>query len=173
MKPPFLRRFEQVNKELWILLSLFAIALLLNHVVASQQMVLGFYVLPTLGSAYLYGRRHATLTALASVLMVVLLIMYGDAFCAERERMRRAGPGYTRWLEVIGLGRFAAHHRIYDGDAMRAEELAAAGTARHLSRRADDPAALHVEGQYTENHSQRVSVVCRDDRGTMDLEHRS
>ena len=63
-----LRHLERVNKELWILLSLFAIALLLNHVFASQQMVLGFYVLPTLGSAYLYGKRHATLTALASVL---------------------------------------------------------------------------------------------------------
>ena len=72
------RRFERVNKELWILLSLFAIALLLNHVLSSQQMVLGFYVLPTLGSAYLYGKRQATLTALASVLMVVLLIMYGE-----------------------------------------------------------------------------------------------
>jgi len=79
-----LRNIERVNKELWILLSLFAIALLLNHVFASQQMVLGFYVLPTLGSAYLYGKRHATLTALASVLMVVLLLMYGDTFYPGR-----------------------------------------------------------------------------------------
>ena len=74
------RQLERVNKELWILLSLFVIALLLNYVFASQRMVLGFYVLPTLGSAYLYGKRHATLTAFASVLMVVLLLMYGDAF---------------------------------------------------------------------------------------------
>ncbi len=98
------RRFERVNKELWILLSLFAIALLLNHVLSSQQMVLGFYVLPTLGSAYLYGKRQATLTALASVLMVVLLIMYGDAFGADRERMMAAAPWYTKWLDVIVWG---------------------------------------------------------------------
>ena len=104
MKPFAIRRFEQVNKELWILLSLFAIALLLNHVLSSQQMVLGFYVLPTLGSAYFYGRRQATLTALASVLMVVLLIMYGDAFGADRERMMAAGPWYTKWLDVIVWG---------------------------------------------------------------------
>ena len=51
------RQLERVNKELWILLSLFGIALLLNQVFASQRMVLGFYVLPTLGSAYLYGKR--------------------------------------------------------------------------------------------------------------------
>ena len=104
MRPLAIRRFEQVNKELWILLSLFAIALLLNHVLSSQQMVLGFYVLPTLGSAYFYGRRQATLTALASVLMVVLLIMYGDAFGADRERMMAEGPWYAKWLDVIVWG---------------------------------------------------------------------
>ncbi|MEO2197941.1 MAG: hypothetical protein ABGY72_17880, partial [bacterium] len=62
------RQLEQVNKERWLLLSLFAIAALLNFIVSSQRMVLGFYTLPTVASAYLYGRRHATLTALASVL---------------------------------------------------------------------------------------------------------
>ena len=59
-----LGRLEEVNKELWLLLSLFGICLLLNLVVDGQRMVLSFYTLPTLGSAYLYGRRHATLTAL-------------------------------------------------------------------------------------------------------------
>jgi putative nucleotidyltransferase with HDIG domain len=97
-----LRHVERVNKELWILLSLFAIALLMNHVFASQQMVLGFYVLPTLGSAYLYGKRHATLTAFASVLMVVLLLMYGDTFYPEREKL--AGEGLTKWLDVTVWG---------------------------------------------------------------------
>ena len=67
------RQLEQVNKELWLLLSLFAIAALLNFIVSGQRTVLAFYTLPTVGSAYLYGRRHATLTALASVLLVVLL----------------------------------------------------------------------------------------------------
>src|SRR6187431_252976 len=95
--PTSLRRFEQVNKELWILLSLFGIALLLNQVLSSQQMVLGFYVLPTLGSAYLYGRRQATLTALASVLMVVGLMMYRDKF-SDGEQMLAAGAiAMTAW----------------------------------------------------------------------------
>ena len=96
-------RFERVNKELWILLSLFAIALLLNQVFASQRMVLGFYVLPTLGSAYLYGQRHATLTALASVLMVVLLLMYGDAFHLQTATLT-AGAGLDKWLDVMVWG---------------------------------------------------------------------
>ena len=91
-----------MNKELWILLSLFVIALLLNHLVASQKMVLGFYVLPTLASAYMHGRRQATLTAFASVLMVVLLLMYGDA--AYPAQQAAFEPGYSKWLDVTVWG---------------------------------------------------------------------
>ena len=64
------RALENVNKELWLILSLVVIAALLNSMVTSQRMLLGFYSLPTIASAYLYGRRHATLTAFASVLLV-------------------------------------------------------------------------------------------------------
>lgn len=97
------RQIERVNKELWILLSLFGIALLLNQVFSSQRMVLGFYVLPTLGSAYLYGKRHATLTALASVLMVVSLLMYGDAYYPQAKNIG-VGPGFAKWLDVMVWG---------------------------------------------------------------------
>ena len=68
-----MRALERVNKELWLILSMFIIAMLLNVIVDSQRMMLSFYTLPTLGSAYLYGRRHATFTAFASVLLVILL----------------------------------------------------------------------------------------------------
>ena len=67
------RRLENVNKELWLVLSMFIIALLLNKLIDAQRTVLYFYTLPTVASAYLYGRRHATLTAFASVLVVTLL----------------------------------------------------------------------------------------------------
>ena len=98
-----LRHLERVNKELWILLSLFAIALLLNHVLASQRMVLGFYVLPTLVSAYFYGKRHATLTALASVLLVVMLLMYGNSFYPGREKLAAASD-FATWLDIVVWG---------------------------------------------------------------------
>src|SRR6266480_5816231 len=79
---PHLGRLEQVNKELWILLSLFFICLILNLVVDGQRMVLSFYTLPTLGSAYLYGRRQGTLTALGSVLLVCLMTWYNPVLFA-------------------------------------------------------------------------------------------
>lgn len=63
-----------VNKELWLLLSMFAIAALLNFVVASHRVLLSFYGLPVLFSAYFYGRRHAVMTAVASILLALLVL---------------------------------------------------------------------------------------------------
>ena len=47
-----IRRLEAVNKELWLVLSMFVIALALNLALDTQRMMLSFYTLPTLGSAY-------------------------------------------------------------------------------------------------------------------------
>ena len=57
---------------------------MLNFLVASQRMALVFYFLPTLFSAYHFGRRHATLTALASVVLVVLLVYLNPAMFTRR-----------------------------------------------------------------------------------------
>jgi hypothetical protein len=55
--PPWIERLSRVNRELWLVLSLFVIAALLNWLVESHRMVLGFYTLPTLFSAYVYGEE--------------------------------------------------------------------------------------------------------------------
>gem|GEM_PF-5006082 len=49
-----------------MILSLFVIAGIMNHFVTAERTTLGFYSLPTLFSAYFYGRRHAVLTAFTS-----------------------------------------------------------------------------------------------------------
>jgi putative nucleotidyltransferase with HDIG domain len=69
-----LRQVQEANKELWLLLMMFGILAGVNYLVASDRMLLGFYVLPSVYAAYFRGRRHATLTALASVLLVVLIV---------------------------------------------------------------------------------------------------
>jgi len=73
MPPKAPRRFETVNKELLLLLSLFLIAGLLNVLADAQRIVLGFYSLPTVAATYLYGRRYAVLTAFGSVLLALLV----------------------------------------------------------------------------------------------------
>ncbi len=69
----FGRYMGKLTKELGLLVSLFLIAALLQFFAQSLPMAACFYFLPTLYSAYYFGRRHATLTAFACVFLVVLL----------------------------------------------------------------------------------------------------
>src|SRR5208283_1502426 len=64
---------SKIAKESILLLSLFLLAALVQFFAQSLPMALCIYFLPTLYSAYHFGRRHATLTAFACVFLVVLL----------------------------------------------------------------------------------------------------
>ncbi len=75
---------RKINPELWLLLFLVVIAAMLNFLVSSQRMALVFYFLPVLFSAYHLGRRHATLTAVASIVLVVLLLDTNPAMFNRR-----------------------------------------------------------------------------------------
>jgi HD-GYP domain-containing protein (c-di-GMP phosphodiesterase class II) len=90
---------RKINPELWLLLFLVVIAAMLNFLVASQKMALVFYFLPTLFSAYHFGRRHATLTALASVVLVVLLVDLNPAMFTRRVELPLA-----RWFDLAVWG---------------------------------------------------------------------
>ncbi len=90
----------KVNKELWLLLSLVVIAAILNFVVSSQRVVLSCFFLPTLYSAYNFGRRHATLTACFSVLLVALLT-YTDPTLFRRHI---AASGENPWSDLAVWG---------------------------------------------------------------------
>lgn len=154
MKSGALRRLEEVNKELWLVFSLFVLAAMLNFLVASQRMMLGFYTLPTLGSAYLYGRRHATLTALASVLMVALLGRFNPDLLAM-ESLAVAGE---RWIAVTiwgGTLLVTAYlmGTLYDHKNHQLQELRETYHGILLILR-----HFISKDKYTENHSYRVSV---------------
>jgi hypothetical protein len=60
-------------KESILLLSLLLIAATVQFFAQSLPMALCFYFLPTMYSAYFFGRRHATLTAFACIFLVFLL----------------------------------------------------------------------------------------------------
>ena len=165
MKPKF-GRIEEVNKELWLLLSLFGICLILNLVVDGQRMVLSFYTLPTLGSAYLYGRRHATLTAFGSVLLVCLMTWYNPVLLAATSGFQVPGE---RWLDITVWGGVL----IVTGYSM--------GTLyEHSSRQISELRQTYhgvlmilrhfiAKDSYTENHSYRVSVYAATIATQLDL----
>ena len=99
-KSQLMRRLEEVNKELWLVFSLFALAGIVNSVFASQRVVLGLYTLPTVVSAYLYGRRHATLTALASTLLLTLLAWFNPELLGQQGESVAGG----KWLDIVIWG---------------------------------------------------------------------
>ncbi|MBM9514226.1 HD-GYP domain-containing protein [Desulfogranum marinum] len=76
--------------ESLIILSMLGIAWLLNYTVASQYLLLGFYSLPPVIAAYFFGRRHAVLTAFASILLVSLIYVIN--------------PSRFTGSDVVGLG---------------------------------------------------------------------
>jgi hypothetical protein len=92
---------QKINKELWLLLSLVLIAAMIHFLVASQAVVLVFFFLPTLYSAYHFGRRHATLTACASVCVVILLTYVTPAMFNHRTEFM---PLDSRWFDVTVWG---------------------------------------------------------------------
>lgn len=152
---PSLGRLEEVNKELWLLLSMFSLGLLFNYLVASERMVLSFYTFPTLLSAYAYGRRHATLTAFASVLIVVLMTMYRPVLVAPNQV---AALWLDRWLDVTTWGSML----VLTGYLMGTLYDHRNAQLRELRETYDGVLMLlrHFisKDKYTENHSYRVSV---------------
>ncbi len=94
------RTLEKASKELWLIFSLFVIGGALNFLV-TPRLILSFYALPTIVSAYLYGRRHATLTAFGSVLLVVLLMQVN----AQNGTIGQAAlVPMQQWLDVSMWG---------------------------------------------------------------------
>jgi HD-GYP domain-containing protein (c-di-GMP phosphodiesterase class II) len=63
-------------------------------------MALMFYFLPTLYSAYRFGRRHAMLTALASVILVCVLTYLNPTIFTRQVNL----PIDSRWFDVTAWG---------------------------------------------------------------------
>jgi putative nucleotidyltransferase with HDIG domain len=154
VKETLLKNFADVNRELWLVLSLFGLAALINFLISSHAVMLNFYVLPTIFSAYFYGRRHAVSTALASVLLIVLLAYWNsnlfsaNAFALEGERWYSViAWGGTLVLTAVAMG------TLYEKDKVKLRELRETYHGVLLILR-----QFIAKDQYTQNHSYRVSI---------------
>ena len=154
LKKSLLRQCTEANRELWLLLSLFVIAALCNFLIANRGMLLSFYTFPTLFSAYYYGRRHATLTALASVLLAVLITFLNPNLFGHQTEVL----GVQKWCDIgvwggsLILTGFAMG-TLYDRNAARMRELRETyhGVLMILRH-------FISKDTYTQNHSYRVSI---------------
>ncbi len=147
-------RLTDVNKELWLVLSLFFLAGVMNFLIASHRMVLGFYVVPTLFSAYYYGRRHAVLTAFASLFTVILLVHFNPVLFSTVGTGSPEDKWYdiTIWGGVLVVTAYAMG-TLYDHKQNHIRELRETYHGVLLILR-----HFISKDEYTQNHSYRVSI---------------
>jgi putative nucleotidyltransferase with HDIG domain len=150
-----IRQLEEANKELWLFLMMFGILAALNYMVASDRMMLGFYALPTVFSAYFYGRRHATLTALASVLLVVLIVYFNPRLFAGGGPVRLIAEKWydiTIWGGTLMITGYAMG-TLYEKKEARIREL------RETYKGVLDILRQFItHDKYTHDHSFRVAI---------------
>lgn len=167
LKSESLEQLQAVNRELWLLLSLFVMAAVLNLLVDSHRMLLTLYGLPTLYSAYFYGRRHATLTAVASVAIIGLLMHYNPLMFA-----RHTTPApllADRWYDLTIWGAVLVITAYSTGTLYERKE-------QHIRELRQTYHGVLVilqqfisKDKYTQNHSYRVSIYAAAVAGEMGL----
>ncbi len=159
-----IRQVQEVNKELWLLLMMFIILASLNYLVASDRMMLGLYVLPTVYAAYFRGRRHATLTALASALMVILVVYLNPRLFAEQGTFRLISQ---KWWDIAIWGGTLivtayAMGTLYEKKESRIRELRETYKGILVILR-----QLTAHDKYTHDHSFRVAAYAATIAGHM------
>ena len=155
LKGRLFTQIAEANKELWLILSMIMIIGGMNYLLASQRMLLGLYTLPTLFSAYCFGRRHATLTAFASVLAVSIAIYYHPSWLIETKNTAFMD---SKWFEIMAWGGILmvtayAMGSLYDRDKKKMEELRQTYQGILVILR-----NFISNDEYTENHCYRVSI---------------
>jgi putative nucleotidyltransferase with HDIG domain len=170
VEPKFRVALASINQELWLVLSLFIIAALFNWMVASHRVILGLYTLPTIFSAYVYGRRHAVLTATASIFMVLVLLWRNTGLSAGSAPF---ALDYNEWSELITwacllLITAYAMGTLYDRKERHVAELRQTyfGLLTILQQ-------FISNDKYTHNHSYRVALYASALAGRLgfDQEH--
>jgi len=148
-------KIAEVNKELWLILSMLILLGVMNYLVTSNRLLLGLYALPTLFSAYSYGRRHATLTAFASVFLVGLLAHQKTGlFLHQVESMFVDGRWYdiTAWGGTLVITAYAMG-TLCERSRAQTEELRSTYHGILMILR-----QFVSQDKYTENHCYRVSI---------------
>jgi putative nucleotidyltransferase with HDIG domain len=147
-----LRKLAQVNKELWLVLSLLVIAGVMNYLVTAKRMILGFYSMPTLFSAYFYGRRHAVLTAFASAFLVGLLVYLNPDMFTGTVPHASSTSDLVVWGGVLVVTAYAMGS-LYELQKSRLEELRQTYQGLLLILR-----QFVSKDNYTQNHCYRTSI---------------
>jgi hypothetical protein len=170
----------EVNKEWWILLLLLVVSAVLSSFESANQTLLFLYILPTLASAYFFGRRHATLTAIASVFLVLFgtfahdMIMGLDfSFTAQARHWSEISVwGSILVLTAYGTGTlFRESHESYEGMLLLMRNMVGQNSRREAVERLSACAGVIAEemGLAREQSEVVKATAMLRDVGNMDI----
>jgi putative nucleotidyltransferase with HDIG domain len=154
-KTKLISQIMGANKELWLILSMFSIVGIMNYLLTAQQMLLQLYVIPTIFSAYFFGRRHAVLTAVASILLVGLVLYFNSDLFKEMEQSNSVNG---QWYEIMAWASMLviiaySMGTLYERQAFQMQELRKTYRGLLVILR-----HFISKDKYTENHCYRVSI---------------
>jgi putative nucleotidyltransferase with HDIG domain len=156
LRPKWISRVSDINKELLLIFSIIAAAGIVNFFVAGQRLVLTFYNLPTLLAAYYFGRRRAVEAAAASILFVVWMNLMNPTALGGAVEWRTEGlltwSDLSIWAGFLLISAYATGS-LYELGERRLNELRQTyyGVLQILNQ-------FIGNDKFTQNHSYRVSV---------------
>ncbi|MFZ2198553.1 MAG: HD domain-containing phosphohydrolase [Thermodesulfovibrionales bacterium] len=118
LKSNLVKHFK-VDKELVVVFLLVAIAGTVFFFVSNQRAFLNFFYIPVLLSAYLLGKRHATYSAVFSIILISLIAFYYPStftFPVDSE--------FYKWFDIGTWGAFLVITAYYMGLLYEKKETA-------------------------------------------------
>ncbi|HMK55967.1 MAG TPA: HD-GYP domain-containing protein [Dissulfurispiraceae bacterium] len=147
--------YFKVDKDLIIVFLLVAIIGFVFFFVSNQRAFLNFFYLPVIAGAFFFGKRYATLSATASVLIVVLMsLIYSDKF------LEVAHDPISKWLDIGTWGGFLVITGYCIGHLYEKKERAMEEIKRTY-RGIVEMLSLIIDSvdKDTQSHSNRVSTI--------------
>jgi len=147
--------YFRVDKDLVIVFLLVAIIGFVFFFVPNQRAFLNFFYLPVIAGAFFFGKRYATLSATASVLIVTLMsLTHPDKFLAVSQ------DPMSKWLDISTWGGFLVITGYCIGHLYEKKERALR-EIKKTYRGIVEMLSLIIDSidKETQSHSNRVSTI--------------
>lgn len=142
-----------LRREMGLVLGTIAIAGLLNYAIIADTAFLNFYNLTVVVAAFFLGRRAAVLSAMLSILIVVLLALVGRDFLGGA-----AASALYRIISLAAWGSFLVITAYLTGTLCEKRERATQELRETYYGILQILMAFMGNDKYTQNHCYRVSV---------------
>jgi putative nucleotidyltransferase with HDIG domain len=147
--------FLKIDKELIIVFLLVAITGFIFFFISNQRAFLNFFYLPVVVGAFFFGKRHATLSALLSVLLISLVAyIYPERFLTD------SIDPFSKWLDIATWGGFLLITGYCIGHLYEKKEKAL-NEIKRTYEGIMEMLSLIIDSvdQETQSHSNRVAVI--------------